>query len=115
MATADEGLLADNLELTLAVAPETEYREAGLGKIGVVQGDAVEGEDGLDEVVEADALDERSTVVVNPGLAALGYFITEGALQRVVNAFRPAAPGLGPSALWMTPASLRVGALFGSR
>ena len=96
MATADEGLLTDNLELTLAVAPEAEYDKAGLREVGIVQGDTVEGEDGLDEVVEADALDKRGTMVVNPGLATLGNLFAEGTLKRVVNTLHPAANGLGP-------------------
>ena len=73
----------DNLELTLAAAPKAEYGKAGLWEVGIVQSDAVEGEDGLDEVVEADALDERGAVVVNPGFSTFGNLIAERAVKIV--------------------------------
>ena len=73
----NEGLLGDNLKLATAVSPKAEHGEARLGEVGVVQGDAVEGEDGLDEIVESDRLDERGAVIVDNSLTTFGNLLTQ--------------------------------------
>jgi len=51
--SVDEGLLYNNLELTITVSSKTDYKKPCLWKISIMERDTVKGKDGLYEIVQA--------------------------------------------------------------
>ena len=73
----------------MAVASEADDGEQGFGEVSVVEGDAVEREDGLDEIVKADGLDECRAVVIDLGLTAFGNLLAEGLRELLIDVVSP--------------------------
>ena len=87
--TINEWLFSYNLELTVAVASESKHCEPRFRKISVVEGDAVKSKDWLYEVIKADRLDERGTMVIDLRLTAFCYLVAQDAWQFFVHLLRP--------------------------
>ena len=61
----------------------------GLWKIGIVEGNAVKGKNWLYEVVKANGLNKRSTMIVDFCLATLCYLFAQDTRQFIVHPFCP--------------------------
>ena len=70
-------LLSDDLKIAPFVTTKANHCEPCLREIGVVKRNAVEGKDGLDEIVESNGLDKRRAVVIYNGFTALSDLLTK--------------------------------------
>lgn len=92
----DERLLYNNLEITICRAAITNYRQGCFGKIGIVQGDTVKCEYGLNKIIKADGLDERGPMVEHHGFPTFGNLFAQQTRKRLVYAVSPTANGFCP-------------------
>ena len=87
--SVDEGLLNDNLKISVLVAPKAKNSQSCFREIGIMECYAVEGKNGLNKIIEANGFNQRRSMIINFSFTTLGNLFAKNFGQLFIYAISP--------------------------